>query len=290
MYRGIRKTFTGTPSGRLQLLGLCRFSHLGEGAFRQMADATMAERREALFEPGRLDLRMIWFRHVFLPGIAAQTNKDFRMIVLTSDQLPEPWRGALLEMVRPVAEIEVVFRPPGPHRDVCREVMQGREEAGVDLVGQFRLDDDDAVAVDFIERLRADQALLAALMQKHRPMALDYGKGLVVRDCTDHLQVTGRITQAWAPGLTMFLGARAKRSLLDFQHQKVPSRMAFVSLLDQVMYVRGAHEFNDAGVPEVAGDFALPDTGPKALLMERFRIDFGALEQALTAYHRARKG
>ncbi len=59
---------------KVQAIGLCRFSYLGSGGFK-IAHDTLEDHRRYLYNPKRLDLRMIWFEQVFLPAWHQQTLK-----------------------------------------------------------------------------------------------------------------------------------------------------------------------------------------------------------------------
>jgi len=47
-------------------------------------------------------------------------------------------------------------------------------------VAEFRIDDDDALSVDFVERLRMAEPVLAALVEEHGRAAIDFRKGLLM--------------------------------------------------------------------------------------------------------------
>ena len=78
----------------LQLLGLCRWSYpAGPDAFKGQFGATLDEIRAAVYAPERLDTRLFLLEHVVLPSLKAQTDPDFRIVMLLGENLPEPWRG-----------------------------------------------------------------------------------------------------------------------------------------------------------------------------------------------------
>ena len=225
-----------------------------------------------LYAPARLDRRMAWFEHLWLPGIAAQTDPDFTVVVLVGDDLPEPWFGRLSALVRAVPQIRLVARPPGPHRAVCAEVL--RAEIGTGMpTAQFRLDDDDAVAIDFVARVREDANLLSAL-RAEGPMVIDHAQGVV-------LGAAGSLRHAplWTPGLAILLPAGHDKSVLDYPHHRLARRMPVLTRSDAVMFVRGAHEDNDSGsVP--AGEPLAEDVLGE-LMQRRFAVDLAALRRAL---------
>ena len=120
-----------------------------------------------LFDPDRLNARMIWFEHVFLPSLQAQTDPDFTMIVLTSEDLPQPWLDRLRALIGALPQFRLQTMPPLAHRVACADAIKAVVEPGADLTAQFRLDDDDAVAVEYIALIRRDFLLLQALYSEN---------------------------------------------------------------------------------------------------------------------------
>lgn len=267
------------PTARVQVLGLCRFSLLGEGGF-QVTHAGIAERRAFLYDPQRLGRRFVWFEHVVLPCLRAQTDPDFRLVVLTGEDFPEPFRSRLAALAGTVPQIVLDFRPPGPHRDLCRQALQARIDPAADVVAQFRLDDDDAVAVDYVERLRRDFASgLEPIYGRLGRLSLDYASGLVLD--SDGPSAHRVIARDWTPALTLFLPPGSARAVLDYPHHKLLHHMPGVSLQDNVMFVRGKHEGNDSH--GWAGRLA-PALAPGEaadILRRRFGIDLGRFAAAL---------
>ena len=273
---------------RIQVIGLCRFSYLGEGGFKTLYDRPLTERRAMLFDPDRLNARMIWFEHVFLPSLQAQTDPDFTMIVLTSEDLPQPWLDRLRALIGALPQFRLQTMPPLAHRVACADAIKAVVEPGADLTAQFRLDDDDAVAVEYIALIRRDFLLLHALYSENNGLAVDYTLGLVLEDVQGRVVADKRRECFWGCGLTLYLPPNSSRQILNFQHHKVWQHLPTVMRHKPAMWVRGAHQSNDS-------KFRRPDAGaaPKPgeisqELYDRFRIDLKALEARLARYHAGR--
>lgn len=112
--------------------GICRWSYAAAlGAFRN--------------EPEAGDL----------PALRAQSDRDFTLHLLMGDHLPKDVRTRVLAMIADVPQIRPHFEPDGqPHADACRKIMLAGREKEARAVTEFRLDDDDAVATDFVELTR----------------------------------------------------------------------------------------------------------------------------------------
>ncbi|MES2143452.1 MAG: glycosyltransferase, partial [Pseudomonadota bacterium] len=192
-----------SSSRRIQMLGLCRFSLLVEGGF-QVVHPDLKARRAMLYDPRRLASRFVWFEHLCLASLRAQTDPDFKFVVLVGTDFPEPWLTRLQHLVSGVPQAAIAVQPPGRHRDVCLAAMAPHIDMGAKVVGQFRLDDDDAAAIDYIERSRADFSLFEGLFTRHGLVGSNYAKGLEVTDTGDGLIYEKRAATDWSCGLTLY--------------------------------------------------------------------------------------
>lgn len=269
---------------RIQVQGLCRFSFPANLEAFQTRHETMEDRRAALYAPARLDQRLLWFRHLALPSIRAQIDGDFTLHLLMGEDFPDPWRAELMDMVATVPQIRPHFRETGNHRLIYRDILTGARDPEADLVAEFRLDDDDAVAVNFVAQIRRNFAKIRPLFEAKGRFALDQGKGILVRAEADGVTCEGVISQYWAAGLALYLKPDDPACITDFPHQKVWMRMPALSLTDQVMFLRGAHDGNDSPVTtRGAGAFEIGDDELTDLISRRFGLDFEAFQAAIRA-------
>ncbi len=266
---------------RIQVLGVCRFSLLVTGGFQKLSD-DIEDRRRELYDPHRLDSRMLCFEHVFLPSIRAQTDSDFRLLVVTGEDLPEPWRGRLERLVATVPQLELVHMPLMAHGEACRIVLAERMDPRADVVAQFRLDDDDAVAVDYVRRVRSDfERFLAPAYHTQSLAGIDHCRGLALTTGGGEAEVRKVIASLWTPALTIYMPPGHAKSVFDYPHHLLFRRMPVLSLQDRFMYVRGVHDWNDSGV--AARTFAEPMEPDQAreVLGRRFGIDAEGVAAAL---------
>jgi hypothetical protein len=269
-------------SDAIQILGLCRFSVPSFGAF-QVTHDTIEARRAMLYDPKRLHARFTWFEHVFLPGIRAQTDPDFRLLVLVGNDLPEIWLEQLHGLVQDTPQIVIEFAPPWKHRAVCAKAMAKHIDPAAMAVAQFRLDDDDAVAVNFVERLRADTDRFLPQFQRDGLMAIDYARGIVLRHAAAGLLAEPVITRYWTPALAVITQADTEKFILDFRHHILWREMTSIVMQDEIMFVRGAHDTNDSAISPSDAAYDLPDADVALTLRDRFAINFAGLSRALAA-------
>ncbi|EAR50070.1 hypothetical protein OG2516_08526 [Oceanicola granulosus HTCC2516] len=266
----------------VQLLGLCRFSYPADDRSFQSQPGDLAKRRAGLYAPARLERRLTWFEHILLPGLAAQTDPDFTLLLLLGDDFPEPYRTRLLDLVAPVPQIRPVFRAPDNHRKVCREIMREARDPAADWVAEFKMDDDDAVAIDYVEHVRRDFEPMRPLAEANGRVALDHQRGLVLQAEGDGVELFPLVARYWGVALALCLRPDDEQAVMDFPHHRVWWRMSSLARHEPFMFVRGSHGTNDSTI-NLKQTITLP-TPPQAVqrtLANRFRIDLPAFRAAL---------
>ncbi len=272
-----------TAAPRVQVLGLCRFSVPSLGAF-QVEHDSIEERRAMLYAPERLEHRFLWFSHVALPSIRAQTDPDFRLIVLLGEDFPEPWLSQMQALIADVPQVVLDFAPPGPHREVCADAMRRHVDPTADVLAQFRLDDDDGVAVDFVARIRADLAAVLPVYGRADLMALDYCRGVLLTETDGILVPTLRRASLWTPALVLLSRPMAARMILDYPHHLIWRHMPLISFQDEAMFLRGSHGGNDSAIGQERRPETLPLERWPGLMQRRYGIDLSGFAAALKAH------
>lgn len=261
----------------LQVVFLCRFSYLGTSHPFQSHRGDIAARRRALHDFERLALRLFFFEHVMLPPLRAQTDRDFTLLVLIGTDLPAAVRLRLEEVLSDLPQARIETRAPGPARKIYAEVLRGARQPGRRQVAEVRMDDDDAVATDFVSRLR-DRAGGSG---PEAPFVVDFNKGLILSLGAGGVDLTPVHARYWTPAMAMIVPTGSPASLFDVPHFRIWSRMPTLTWPEPVMFVRGEHSDNDSAVNRQTGaTFELaPDSGP-AVLKDRFAIDLDGLVAA----------
>lgn len=259
----------------MQVVGLCRFSYPANINAFQTRHKDMAERKAALYAPDRLAARTFLFENFLLPGLRAQTDPDFTLLLLMGEDLPEPWRSRILGAISDVPQIKPVFRPAGlVHREVYRDLFLAERDEAAGLVAEFRIDDDDGLAHDFVERLRKAEPLLSSLVNDHGRAAIDFQKGFLMEMGQGWIDYRPVVVPGWAPALAMVLRSGAGKCVMDIMHHKMWLHMPTLTFQDSPMFLRGSHETNDSQIKlGGAGDFNLPAKEIPALLRDRFCLD-----------------
>ncbi|MFN4061189.1 MAG: glycosyltransferase [Paracoccus hibiscisoli] len=270
---------------RVQMLGLCRYSYLGLRGY-QVEHDSIAARRAYLYDPARLERRWHWFTTVALPGWVAQTDPDYTLVVMTGPDLPEPWLGRLRALCDRVPQLRLSLVPPMDyHLQACRAAVAPHVDPGADVIGHFRHDDDDAVAVDYVEAARRDFALVADLWRAEGKLSLDYGRGLMVEARDGQLKITPRICHNMGVALTIFLRPDAAETALHYNHTKLGQWMPGVQINGPLMFIRSIHGDSDSGDMGPGLPWQPEEGEMNRLLRTRFglrRGDLAALARSLT--------
>lgn len=257
----------------MHVIGFCRFSYPAQGGF-QVEHPDIDARRAYLYAPARMEERLRHFECVCLPGLRAQTDPDFTFLILVGDDLPEAWFTRLQDLVRGFPQARIVARPPLPHRKVCQEVINSVREMDAPCL-QFRHDDDDAVAVDFVATLRAAARDAAAFTAAHRLVGFDWNRGFVARPDARGLCAEEVVHPYWGVAQAMAVAPRVRQTIMNFGHQKINLHMPTLTFCQPVMYVRGHNDHNDSRQARHVKPVVLPrlDAAGEALFADRFAID-----------------
>jgi hypothetical protein len=138
-----------------KIFGYIRFSFFGRNDTRTGRHVTDDEERfKVLYNSVRMEERFYFFEKITLPSIRAQIDKDFKILVVSSEVMPEEYKVRLNAITADIPQIEVIYSS-APH--ITDELNPRIAEMTAGVEGKtvhFRLDDDDAVCAQMIGLLR----------------------------------------------------------------------------------------------------------------------------------------
>lgn len=229
----------------MQAIGLCRFSYPTHGGF-QVEHETIQDRISYLYAPDRMEERFRHFECVALPCIRNQTDTEFDLIVLIGNQMPEHYLARLYDLTADIPQIHIHAEKPRKHREVMKEILNAARNDPDAPCLQFRFDDDDAVAVDFIENLRQAAKDCAALSAKHRAIAFDWSKGYVAEFGPKGIAASELFRPYFTAALAVQIRGGATATIMNFAHHKINQHMPTVTFNNPPMFVRGHNNSNDS--------------------------------------------
>ncbi len=257
----------------MQVIGLCRFSYPGHGGFQVRHD-TIEERRRYLYNPARLEERFRLFETSTLPCFKEQTDEDFEFLIVVGACLPGPALERLHDLTAGMKQVKIVAREPMRHRQVMREVLNAARADPRAPCLQFRHDDDDAVSVDFVERLRRAANEAKGLTQRYNTVAFDYNQGFIARFGADGIQAAQLFRPLLGVGFAMHVGEGCMQTIMNFAHHQIGNFMPVISYPDAPMWVRTLNQFNDSPHARKNATKLSPLTPKQAgEFMARFAID-----------------
>ena len=161
-----------------QVIGLVRFSVLATDYYSDTHGSPEAVAAH-LYTPERMALRLQMFETLCLPSLARQSDQGFRLVVLTSTQLPAEVHAKLDTLLAPFSNMSVFAADPGPHYQIIKAAYASAHDDSYATRITFRLDDDDALAGDYIARLKALAGPLLQL-KPDAPTAIAFNRGFYV--------------------------------------------------------------------------------------------------------------
>ena len=197
-------------------------------------------------------MRLALLESLSIPSLAAQTDQNFHLMVLCSDEMPARAMKSLRSIIAaalPPERFSIVPAPYGwAHKHLTRFLKEryGQRASVIQTV----LDDDDAFATNLVARIR--QELLAAPEPdtsrrfNFLSFPLGYGLDLSSRDQGQFALYTHR-----APylnlGLTM-ISRSAGKNLFSIRHRKTPTETGGILAGGMPMFVRSLHDANDSRI------------------------------------------
>jgi hypothetical protein len=273
---------TLTRKGRfhmLQAIGLCRFSYPALGGF-QVEHETIEERIAYLYEEKRLEERFQLFETVALPCLKAQTDPNFDLIIVVGDQFPKQHMDRMRDMTAGMPQVQIQEHEPAKQRDRMKDIMRAARTDKSKGVLHFRYDDDDAVAVDFIEKLREAADDSQGLCDKNRSVAFDWHKGYVAEMSHKGIAAVDMDRQLYVASLGMHIRANDGLTIMNFAHEKINKFMPVVSYPDEQMWVRSHNGFNDSRQKKVKPVPVTPLTDQQEVeFVNRFAINADVIRE-----------
>lgn len=262
---------------QMQMIGLLRFSYPALGGFK-INHADIQGRIDYLYSPARLEERFKHFELLTLPALRLQTDPDFRIVVVTGEALPSVALARLRDLLADIPQAVITQMPPMRHRTAMHEATLAHLPEPDAPSIQFRLDDDDAVAVDFVERTRLAAMTVEPLSIVHPYVGIDFMQGHFVQLSDQGVHLAPAFKSCLGVALSIVAPAHPKRTILTYGHHKLPEKMPVLSFSDSEMYLNSKHAHNDS-MRGAAHEDALPLAlgVEEIMLRKRFGVDADAV-------------
>lgn len=264
-----------------QIVGLIRFSFVTTGDFYPGFE-TVEAMKAFLFDPARLERRFRLFEGICLPALAGQSDQNFTCIFLVAQDLPKEWRKRLDALLAPLPFVQVVEKPPMNHYLGIAQAFDEVPSAGFTHRTTFRLDDDDAVDLGYIARVRKLAQKLHKIPPKDEPLGLAFNKGLYLsygEGETEYYKATERTPLSVGAAIVAPVGFG--KNIYAYNHRALAQYHDTWADQSEFTYLRTLHRDNKSN-PHFSGSRdLLDDARAGQLLRQKFGLEIGALNRLM---------
>ena len=225
-----------------RIYGHIRFSFYGLTDTRTKPDAHGIGLAR-LYDEGRMARRFFLFENLTLPSLIHQTDRDFRTVIMSSSLMPDRYKERLSALASrlPGAVVEYSHHQRGDLA-IRKYMVEAAGYKGRYNSVHFRLDDDDALSVNYISRLRE----ISRLLSPSTHITFPDGIFLFPVSATEPIGTSMRQHRfLTAIGLATVNGGSFQKNPFQMRHGNVWTRWPVVSDPSFVSHIRTQHFDND---------------------------------------------
>ncbi len=231
---------------RNRIVGLVRFSYPALTGFTRQ-DEDIAAQIAMLHDRERLETRFRFFEALSLPSLKAQSDRGFETLILVGDGFPE-W--AMERLRAGIADLEgarIVQLPPMQHYPAMQAAFGSLPDDGCSHLTSFRLDDDDAMDIHHIARLRRMVDGMVQVVNPGTSFCIGHNRGLFL-DLSGDAPIWTDVTEKLplGVGLAMCAPVESRENIFRRNHRLL--HMFFTTLTEGEThgYIRTVHAGNDS--------------------------------------------
>lgn len=232
----------------MQIVGICRFSYVATRGWKSNVADDVQATSALLYSEERMEERFVFFENVCLPSVAGQVDKDFKFMIIASFRMPKKYRDRLEKVVAPYENVIIQYLKPrtmtGAVTIALRRTVNKTQD---DPVVQFCIDDDDAVSIYYVERLRkAVSNILSSNFAHQLPIAYNNPRGITLSKKGGKFAAHENFAPFLALGLAIITDSSIPTNAYKVPHFKTPTRLFAFSDPKPMTYLRGLHDFHDS--------------------------------------------
>ncbi|MCC5971240.1 MAG: hypothetical protein JJU15_14955 [Pararhodobacter sp.] len=254
---------------KTQVSVLIRFSYVARNGFRAAMGGVEAS-RALLYDPPRLARRFALFEALALPALLQQTDPDFTTIFLIGRDFPPEARERLARLTAPLADPRILALPPLPMFQATKQAFQRTRHPERTHLATTRLDDDDALALDVIARLKAMLGPLAAISGDD-PVAIAFNNGFFLELGAQENNISQVIERTPASqATTLLVPNEQSETIFSRNHRHLGQFFNLYTDAVTPAFIRSIHRDNDSEPFGSGQVISHDDTTLRALLKGRF--------------------
>ncbi|MCD9147449.1 glycosyltransferase [Pseudophaeobacter flagellatus] len=263
---------------RMKMVGLVRFSVLTPTYYSERF-ATLDETAAHLFAPERMALRFSIFESLCLPSLLRQSDGDFDLVVLTAAAMPEIYLNRLSALLEPHDNIHLRLVGTRNHYRLLRQGYDSVPQNDASHRILFRLDDDDAVDLDFVCRTRALATGLLPLQPPETGFVIAHNRGFYLRATPQGPQIFDAIEQApLSAGTALVAPKGSSTNPYRYNHRKLARHHNLYSDMQVPAYIRTIHGDNKSEPAQTGITHRMEQAEMDASLQRHFGLCLADLE------------
>ncbi|MDK3018657.1 glycosyltransferase [Pseudodonghicola flavimaris] len=229
---------------KVKTVGLVRFSVLTPTYYSERFK-TLEETAAHIFAPERMELRFNLFEKLCLPSLVRQSDPEFDMVVLTAESMPPQYLERLLDLIEPLPNIHCLPVGTENHYKLLQKGYNAVSKEGYSHRILFRLDDDDAVDIDFVKRTKKIATAMLKLQGPKTPFVIAYNRGFYVRSTGETAEIFDACERApLSTGTTLVAPSGSSYNPYRFNHRKLAQHFNTYSDISVPAFIRTIHGDN----------------------------------------------
>jgi hypothetical protein len=263
-----------------RIVGLLRFSVLTPTYFSERFDS-LDQIAAHIFSDERMALRFRLFEALCLPSLVRQSDPDFTCVILTADSLPAPHMERLRALVEPYAHLRLMPVGTDNHYQLIRQGYDSVDMRDATHRVLFRLDDDDAVDLGYIARLRRLAEGFLKMNDPARPTAIAFNHGIYVRrraDGGENDVFDARERAPLSTGTALIAPVGYPRNPYRYNHRAIAQHYNTYSDISVPGFIRTIHSDNKSKPTLMGPNHRLKPAQVEETLRTHFGIDMATLK------------
>jgi hypothetical protein len=263
-------------SSPFQHLVIMRFSYPALGGFK-MARSGIEDSVKKLYEPNRIERRFHIFEKLTLPSLLGQSVQSHQTMIIVGNDMPKKYLDHLFFLLRPLPNARIISLPP--MRGEVAHVLGLNRDSSKEFIATTRLDDDDAMSLDLVERIQKKCRIILRSRLVSLPVAIAFNNGFFLEKRNDGAFVYG--VREWMPigiGLTLLANSKDKQTVYTRDHRQATSYWNCVSDSSTPSFIRSVHQDNDSNAKSHGVSIEYSEAQMKRILKNRFGFSLDELQ------------
>ena len=200
---------------------------------------------EHLFSPERMSLRFHLFESLVLPSLMAQSDAGFDLVILTAERLPEVHFDRLQTLLEDLPHIHLRRVGTARHYQLIKDGYNSIAPDGATHRVLFRLDDDDAVDLNYIRRVRRTATALHQVRPASMPQMMAFNRGFYLRLGSPENEVFDAVERApLSTGTALLAPVDYSRNPYRYNHRQLAQHYTCFSDIGTPSFIRTIHGDN----------------------------------------------